>query len=194
MLSVGGFSPPETASARWCIRFHAGRRVRRGRRARRGGRRRGIERRDRRDSRYRRLRLACLWGAARNAVTGGSGAARGAWLLFLRPGTVLEASWGEEAPRFATDAERRGSVEAAAVFRAQPLSGRSFAAQALALFGEALRRTPDPGQGLIISREFYDFVGGHQLEAGDPEADLLRRIGRGRLVRLRSAIMPFDAD
>ena len=93
-----------------------------------------------------------------------------------------------------TDAERRGSAETAAVFRSQPLPGRSVAAQALALFREALRRTPAPEQGLIISRQFYEFVGRHQLQAGDPEADLLRRIGPGRLVRLRSGIMPFDAD
>ena len=120
-------------------------------------------------------------------------AARGAWLLFLRPGTVLEASWVEEAARFVTDAERRGSAETAAVFRSQPLPGRSVAAQALALLTEALRRTPHPGQGLIISRQFYESVGRHQLQAGDPETDLLRRIGRGRLVRLRSGITPFDA-
>jgi len=68
------------------------------------------------------------------------------------------------------------------------------AAQALALLAEALRRTPDPGQGLIISRQFYESVGRHRLQAGDPETDLLRRIGRGRLVRLRSGITPFDAD
>jgi Glycosyl transferase family 2 len=123
-----------------------------------------------------------------------AGAARGAWLLFLRPGTMLEASWIDEAARFVTDAERRGSTEMAAVFRAQPLPGRSVAAQALALLKDAVRLTPGPEQGLIISRQFYESVGRHQLQAGDPEADLLRRIGRGRLVRLRSGITPFDAD
>jgi glycosyltransferase involved in cell wall biosynthesis len=123
-----------------------------------------------------------------------AGAARGDWLFFLRPGTVIEASWIEEAARFVTDAERRGSTELAAVFRAQPLDGRSVAAQALALLKEAVRLTPGPEQGLIISRQFYESVGRHQLQAGDPEADLLRRIGRGRLVRLRSGITPFDAD
>jgi len=123
-----------------------------------------------------------------------AGTARGNWLLFLRPGAVLEASWIEETARFVTDAERRGSAEMAAVFRVEPLPGRSIAAQALALLKQALRRTPDPEQGLIISRAFYAAVGRHQLRAGDPEADLLRRIGSGRLVRLRSGITPFDAD
>lgn len=122
-----------------------------------------------------------------------AGAARGDWLLFLRPGTMLEASWIEEAARFVTDADRQGRTEAAAVFRAQPLPGQSVTSQALALLKEAIRLTPGPEQGLIISRQFYASVGRHRLHASDPEADLLRRIGRGRLVRLRSGIMPFDA-
>jgi hypothetical protein len=122
------------------------------------------------------------------------GAARGDWLLFLRPGTVLEASWIEEAARFVTDAENRGRTELAAVFRAQPLPGQSVASQALALLREAVQLTPSPEQGLIISRQFYESVGRHRPQAGDPETDLLRRIGRGRLVRLRSGITPFDAD
>ena len=46
-------------------------------------------------------------------------AARGSWLLFLRPGTVLEAGWGEEAMRFIADAELCDRMETAAVFRAQ---------------------------------------------------------------------------
>jgi hypothetical protein len=80
------------------------------------------------------------------------------------------------------------------VFRLQPLLGRSVAAQALTLLREAVRRVPDPEQGLIISRTFYESLGRHRLQAGDPEADLLRRIGRGRLARLRSGITPFDSD
>jgi hypothetical protein len=122
------------------------------------------------------------------------GAARGDWLLFLRPGTLIEASWIEETARFITDADRRSSTELAAVFRAQPLPGKSVTSQALALLKEALRLTPSPEQGLILSRRFYESVGRHRLQAGDPEVDLLRRIGRGRLVRLRSGITPFDAE
>jgi glycosyltransferase involved in cell wall biosynthesis len=123
-------------------------------------------------------------------------AARGSWLLFLRPGTVLEAGWGEEVVRFIADVELCDRAETAAVFRAQPVAqiGRSFAAQALALLMDALQRTPTPEQGLVIKRRFYERAGGHRLKAGDPEADLLRRLGGGRLVRLRSGIMPFDEE
>jgi hypothetical protein len=46
---------------------------------------------------------------------------------------------------------------------------------------------PDSDQGLMISRQCYDRVGGHRAEAADPERDLLRRLGRRRLVTLRTA-------
>ncbi len=120
-------------------------------------------------------------------------ATRGSWLLFLPPGSVLEAGWGEEALRFVEDAELHGRADRAAVFRAQPSAqvGRSFMGQALSRLREALRLTPAPDQGLLISRELYDKVGGHRPAGGDPQLDLLRRLS-GRLVRLRSAILLFD--
>ena len=47
---------------------------------------------------------------------------------------------------------------------------------------------PRPGQGLIISKRFYDRLGGHRADHADPERDLLRRIGRRRLVTLDSGV------
>ena len=37
-----------------------------------------------------------------------------------------------------------------------------------------------------MRKSFYDELGGHRADARDPETDLLRRIGRRRLVRLRT--------
>ena len=74
------------------------------------------------------------------------------------------------------------------------LSGRTEGGAEPRFHRLVLRRVPDPEQGLIISRTFYESVGRHRLQAGDPEADLLRRIGRSRLARLRSGITPFDSD
>jgi hypothetical protein len=51
----------------------------------------------------------------------------------------------------------------------------------------AALRGPHPDQGLLISRQAYDLLGGHRAAAADPERDLLRRLGRRRIVRLRSA-------
>jgi glycosyltransferase involved in cell wall biosynthesis len=109
-------------------------------------------------------------------------AARSPWLLFLRPGLILEASWIGETRRF-VESIRDG--ERAAVFRrgaVAPSPLREALAQAMAAFAR-----PRPDQGLLISRRFYDALGGHRAEAADPEADLIRRIGRKRIRRLAAA-------
>jgi glycosyltransferase involved in cell wall biosynthesis len=110
-------------------------------------------------------------------------AARGPWLLFLRPGILLDTPWIGETRRF-IELTREG--ERAAVFRrgaAAPSPLRQALAQALA----ALGAPPHPEQGLVISQRFYDGLGGHRADAGDPEADLIRRIGRRRIARLATS-------
>ena len=75
--------------------------------------------------------------------------------------------------------------------RARPCSGRRrlrprrvpALIEALTLLRLALGGRPKPQQGLIIARHLYDALGGHRDHA-DPEADLLRRLGR-RIVVLR---------
>ena len=116
-------------------------------------------------------------------------AARAPWLLFLEPGTVPDAIWTEETSRFVQEAELGERAEAqAAVFRPAAAVGnrRPMLLEALALAAAALGALPRPGQGLLISKRFYDCLGGHRADRGDPERDLLRRIGRRRLVILRS--------
>jgi glycosyltransferase involved in cell wall biosynthesis len=106
--------------------------------------------------------------------------ARGPWLLFLRPGIILDTPWIGETRRF-IELTREG--ERAAVFRrgaAAPSPLRQALAQALA----ALATQPHPAQGLLISQRFYDALGGHRADAAEPQADLIRRIGRKRIVRL----------
>ena len=116
-------------------------------------------------------------------------AARGTWLLFLRPGVVLDSAWVEEATRIIEGAVARGTVGShAAVFRksAAPDLAAPLVRQVFDLIAAALRG-PDPDQGLMISRQCYDHMGGHRDAAADPEADLLRQLGRRRIVTLRSA-------
>jgi glycosyltransferase involved in cell wall biosynthesis len=115
-------------------------------------------------------------------------AARGTWLLFLRPGVVFDAAWVEEATRVIENAVARGTAAShAAVFRrsAAPEISGSFFRQLVDLFASALRG-PHPDQGLILSRQFYDHLGGHRADVVDPETELLRRIGRRRIITLRS--------
>lgn len=107
-------------------------------------------------------------------------AARGPWLLFLRPRVMLDTAWIGETRRFI---EMIRDSERAAVFRrgaVAPSPLREAFAQAIA----ALGAKPRPEQGLLISRRFYDALGGHRAEAADPEADLIGRIGRKRIARL----------
>jgi Glycosyl transferase family 2 len=109
--------------------------------------------------------------------------ARASWLLFLRPGVVLEATWVDETRGFIDDAEFRKAGGTYAVFRAGPL--RPTVLEALALLRAALGAKPAPSQGLLIARPLYEALGGHR-DVEEPERELFRRLGRRRLFRLRT--------
>lgn len=115
-------------------------------------------------------------------------AARSPWLMFLRAGTVLEPSWLDEATRFVTDAELSGDCRTAAVFRksVSAQARQPVIREALGLLGFGLFRRVDPDQGLLIGIGLYKEIGGHRDTAADPEADLLARLGRRKIVMLRS--------
>jgi glycosyltransferase involved in cell wall biosynthesis len=108
--------------------------------------------------------------------------ARAPWLLFLRPGTVLDAPWTAETRRFI---EQPSARSCAAMFR-RGVPAQPALREALSLLAAALGATPRPQQGLIIFKRFYEEIGGHAENAADPEAELISRIGRRRLVRLAS--------
>jgi glycosyltransferase involved in cell wall biosynthesis len=112
--------------------------------------------------------------------------ARAPWLLFLRPGIVLDAPWVGEARHFT---ERPQASPQAAVFRLLRLgdTAQSPLRQAWLLLTAALGAGPHPEQGLIISKLFYAEISGHLELAADPEADLLHRIGRRRIVTLSTS-------
>ncbi len=105
--------------------------------------------------------------------------ARAPWLMFIQPGTVLIAPWIDEAIRFI---EQPGPRVTAAVFR-RSRGPQTALREALSSLRAALR-TAQPEQGLLIAKPFYDQLGGHAESAADPQAELLRRIGRRRLVTL----------
>jgi glycosyltransferase involved in cell wall biosynthesis len=109
--------------------------------------------------------------------------ARSPWLLFLRPGTVLDTPWIAEARNFTE--QPLPSARAAVFRRATP--AQSGLREAFSLFAAALGATPRPQQGLIIAKDFYHAIGGHSAHAREPEADLLRRIGRRRTVKFSTS-------
>ena len=123
-----------------------------------------------------------LDGTTARRLKTAAGKARAHWLLFLRPGTLLDAPWTGDARRFVELAARPDS---AAVFRrGAPM--QSGLRDALSLLASELGARPRPEQGLLIAKEFYVALGGHSETAADAETDLIRRIGRRRIVRLPS--------
>ena len=114
--------------------------------------------------------------------------ARAPWLLFLNPGTLLDATWIDDTVRFV---EHDGSR--AAAFRPGRASATpSMVAEALSLLRLSLGGRPRPAQGLLIAKDLYDSVGGHH-DGADAELDLLRRLGRRRIATLRSTAMSARA-
>jgi glycosyltransferase involved in cell wall biosynthesis len=121
-------------------------------------------------------------------LSAAAAAARSPWLMFLRAGTVLDATWLDETARFIEDAELSDAPQAAAVFR-KSVSARSaypVVFEALLLLKFALFGRAHPDQGLLIDAHLYNKVGGHRETAADPEADLLARLGHRRILMLRS--------
>jgi glycosyltransferase involved in cell wall biosynthesis len=111
-------------------------------------------------------------------------AARAPWLLFLRPGVVLDATWVDETRRFVEEAELRGCAGThAAVFRASAF--RPALLEALALLGAALGATSDASEGLVIAKARYAALGGHR-DVEEPERDFRRRLRRRHLVLLHT--------
>jgi hypothetical protein len=124
-----------------------------------------------------------LEGPLGRRLKAAAASARAPWLLFLRPGIVLDTPWTSEARRFI---EQPLPTQRAAVFR-RDAAAQPGVREALSLFAAALWARPSPEQGLIIAKQFYESLGGHREQAGDPETDLIRRLGRRRTVTLSTS-------
>lgn len=113
--------------------------------------------------------------------------ARGPWLLFLRPGTVLDSNWTAEVERFWMLASDKDAALAAA-FQPEAYGGQSFGVQVRNLLRQALGGVPKPEHGLLLTKTTYDRLGGHDAASADPEGALVRKIGRRRIAILRAGI------
>ena len=121
-------------------------------------------------------------------LNSGAEAARGEWLLVLHADTVIEPGFEAELAAFCQGSGRYAGLgqERAAAFRFA-LDDDGMAARIVtftvklrcALFGLAYG-----DQGLLISREFYDRLGGFSDLPLMEDVDLIRRIGRRRLTML----------
>ena len=116
-------------------------------------------------------------------LAAGAAAAGGDWLLFLHADTVLARGWARAVASFV---DASGNAERAGYFRFA-LDDRHKAArrlEAVVAWRARALGLPYGDQGLLIARAFYERLGGHRPLPLMEDVDLVRRIGRRRLVAL----------
>ncbi len=118
-------------------------------------------------------------------LAAGAEVAGGSWLLFLHADTRLDADWAGEVEAFMT---RQANADRAGVFRFALDDDSAKARRLERMVGWRARRLALPygDQGLLISRELYESLGGYRPLPLMEDVDLIRRIGRQRIVLLRS--------
>lgn len=127
-------------------------------------------------------------GGRATRLRAGADAAKGKWLLFLHADTVLANGWIEETERFINAPQSR---KKAAVYRLAFDDASSEAKRVM--FWARLRgrvmKLPYGDQGLLISRFFYDGLGGYPDAPSMEDVEIMRRIGPQRLAQLDTEIV-----
>lgn len=116
--------------------------------------------------------------------------------MFLQPETLLESGWHHEAQAFVERANRApNGVKTAASFRLRYASFGMGAriSESLAALRSQLLGMPYGNQGLLISRQFYNKLGGHRPLPELEDLDIAKRIGRSRIVFFRAAAVTSGA-
>jgi hypothetical protein len=127
-------------------------------------------------------------GTRAAALAAGAKQARSPWLMFLRPGAVLDTGWIEETTQFIQGVAASGRPRAG-IFR---YARSPYADSGWRDSFKYLARTfvgPLSDQGLLIARDHYERLGGYAPDARRSEARLLRQLGRSSRTMLRSRIV-----
>jgi rSAM/selenodomain-associated transferase 2 len=121
-------------------------------------------------------------------LAAGAARARGPWLMFLHADTVLEPGWEREVSALIEriDSGRRKPTAAAFRFALDDDGVWPAMVQAGVAVRCALFRLPYGDQGLLIPKHIYQQAGGYKELPLMEDVDLTRRVGRSRIVMLRS--------
>jgi rSAM/selenodomain-associated transferase 2 len=117
----------------------------------------------------------------------GASVASGDWLLFLHADTRMTDNWADVVSEFAT---WPNAIQSAGVFRFRLDDERTRARllEIVVSIRSRLLAMPYGDQGLFVSRQLYDEIGGFSQIPLMEDVDIIRRIGRRRLT-----ILPADA-
>ena len=121
-----------------------------------------------------------------DCLIAGAAAAKSDWLLFLHPETALEPGWDNEVEFFIAKAMPERPEAAVFRFALEDFGAKARRAEAKAALRGWLLALPYGDQGLLIPKRFYKKLGGYRGLAAMEDADLVRRIGRRRLLHLRA--------
>src|SRR5262249_59937263 len=122
------------------------------------------------------------------ALAAGAKQARSPWLMFLRPGAVLDTGWIEETTQFIQGVAASGRPRAG-VFR---YARSPYADYGLRDSLNSLARSfmgPRTDQGLLIARDHYERLGGYAPDARRSQARPLPPLRRSSRPLLRSRIV-----
>lgn len=122
----------------------------------------------------------------------GADAASEPWLLFLHADTRPAPGWSKAVAAFATK-PRNARRAAAFRFALDDPSPAARRLEALVTWRCRVLALPYGDQGLLLSRAFYDALGGFRPIPLMEDVDLVRRIGRSRLAFLDVAAVTSAA-
>ena len=119
-------------------------------------------------------------------LAAGAGAARFDWLLFLHADTALEPGWEAEVESFIERASVARPRAAAFRFALDDFGFGARLLEFLVLLRCLVFGLPYGDQGLLMPRRLYQQIGGYRPLPLMEDVDIIRRIGRLRLTRLRA--------
>lgn len=116
-------------------------------------------------------------------LAAGARAASGAWLLFMHADTVLEPGWRAAVVDFIAE-PASGGLAATFRFALDDPSPAARRLEAIVSWRCRFLALPYGDQGLLIGAGLYRSLGGFRPLPLMEDVDMVRRIGRGRLVML----------